>query len=119
MVEVITPPTIGAAIGFITSESMPVSQRIRQKADKDGAYGHHFGLQTLDRTFDRCGFYVGIRQSRSRLQFLFERADFNGDAKKRDVLQASANLLQMLDDSRACPVEVGAILKYVRPPRPC
>ena len=28
MVEVIMPPTIGAAIGFITSEPMPDSQRI-------------------------------------------------------------------------------------------
>ena len=28
-VEVIIPPTIGAAIGFITSDPIPLSQRIR------------------------------------------------------------------------------------------
>ena len=28
MVEVIIPPTMGAAIGFITSDPMPVSRRI-------------------------------------------------------------------------------------------
>ena len=32
MVEVIMPPTIGAAMGFITSEPMPVSHRIGIKA---------------------------------------------------------------------------------------
>jgi hypothetical protein len=34
MVEVIMPPTIGAAIGFITSEPIPDDQRIGNKTGK-------------------------------------------------------------------------------------
>ena len=36
MVEVIIPPTIGAAIGFITSEPMPDSREDRNEARQHG-----------------------------------------------------------------------------------
>ena len=55
MVEVTMPPTIGAAIGFITSEPMPVSQRIGHETGKNGSDGHQFWTQTLYGSFDgRC-----------------------------------------------------------------
>lgn len=34
MVDVIIPPTMGAAMGFITSESIPASQRIGMRLAK-------------------------------------------------------------------------------------
>jgi len=47
MVEVIIPPTMGAAIGFITSEPMPDSHRIGARAGEDGNNGHQLGTETL------------------------------------------------------------------------
>ena len=94
MVEVIMPPTIGAAIGFMTSEPMPDSQRIGTKAGKDRAYGHELWPQTLDRAFNRRCLHIGIRQRLSALQLVFERfmeiddhddAGFDRDAKQRDI----------------------------------
>jgi hypothetical protein len=44
MVEVIMPPTIGAAIGFITSEPMPDSQRIGTRLERTAQTVINFGV---------------------------------------------------------------------------
>jgi hypothetical protein len=48
IVEVIMPPTIGAAIGFITSDPTPVSHRIGTRLAKNSRDRHQFGTQALD-----------------------------------------------------------------------
>ena len=52
MVEVTIPPTIGAAMGFITSEPMPDSHRIGARLRNHGSHRHQFGTQALNRAFD-------------------------------------------------------------------
>ena len=66
------PPTIGAAIGFITSEPIPDSWVRRNQAGENSAYCHEFRPQTLDSAFDGRRFHIGIRQRSTRLQFMFE-----------------------------------------------
>src|SRR5580700_230185 len=44
MVDVIIPPTIGAAMGFITSEPIPVSQRIGMRLARTAHTVINFGL---------------------------------------------------------------------------
>jgi hypothetical protein len=42
MVDVIIPPTIGAAIGYMTSEPTPVSHRIGMRLART-THGHELG----------------------------------------------------------------------------
>ena len=46
------PPTIGAAIGFITSEPIPVSQSIGTRLAKNRGDRHQLGTQALHSAFD-------------------------------------------------------------------
>ncbi len=46
------PPTIGAAIGFITSEPMPLSHRIGNQTREHHAYGHELRPETMHGAFD-------------------------------------------------------------------
>ena len=61
MVDVIIPPTIGAAIGFITSEPMPLSQRIGIRLASTATDGHQFGTKPLHGSFNGSLFNVRRR----------------------------------------------------------
>jgi len=52
MVEVIMPPTSGAAIGFMTSELMPLSHKIGNETRQHHAYGHKFRPEAVHGAFD-------------------------------------------------------------------
>jgi hypothetical protein len=47
------PPTIGAAMGFITSEPTPVLPQDRHQTGHHGGDGHEFGTQATNRAFNR------------------------------------------------------------------
>ena len=65
MVEVIIPPTMGAAIGFITSEPMPVSQRIGTRLASTARDRHQLGPEPLHRAFDGGLLNVRVGQRRA------------------------------------------------------
>ena len=54
IVEVIMPPTIGAAIGFMTSELNPLSHRDWRETQHHHRDRHQFRPKALHRAFDRC-----------------------------------------------------------------
>ncbi len=66
--DVIIPPTIGAAMGFITSEPIPLSQRIGTEAGEYSADRHQLGPKTLNRPFNGglADILLGELCSRSR-----------------------------------------------------
>ena len=72
MVEVIMPPTIGAAIGFITSEPMPDSQRIGTRLASTAQTVMSFGRKRMNSAFNRSFFHIGIRQRFPALKSVFE-----------------------------------------------
>ncbi len=51
-------PTIGAAIGFITSEPMPVSKRIANETGENGGDCHELRTEALNRAFDGSLFNI-------------------------------------------------------------
>jgi hypothetical protein len=53
------PPTIGAAVGFITSEPTPVFPQDRHQTGHHGGDGHEFGTQATNRAFN-CGVLNGL-----------------------------------------------------------
>ena len=88
------PPTIGAAIGFMTSDPIPDSQSIGARLRITAVTGHQFWAQPLDRAIDSRLFEIGLRQKRplsnSVLQSFVEVDDHHHsglhcDPKKSDV----------------------------------
>ena len=58
IVDVIMPPTIGAAIGFITSEPMPLSHRYRCETEHHDRDRHQFRSEALNCAFDSRRFDI-------------------------------------------------------------
>jgi hypothetical protein len=58
IVEVMIPPTIGAAIGIITSDPIPASQRIGARLASTACNRHEFRLEALHRSLDGRGLDV-------------------------------------------------------------
>ena len=65
IVEVIMPPTIGAAMGFITSDPTPVSHRIGTRPRQNSRHGHQLGPQVLDGAFGGGLLDIGAPQGGS------------------------------------------------------
>jgi hypothetical protein len=61
MVDVTMPPTIGAAIGFVTSEPTPVSHNGDEAREHD-AHGHELRAESVHCAFDSRFFDVFVLQ---------------------------------------------------------
>jgi hypothetical protein len=72
MVEVIMPPTIGAAIGFITSEPIPLSHKIGMRLARTAVTVMSFG-RNLHCTLNGGSFNVLVFESHAEGETLVER----------------------------------------------
>ena len=73
MVEVIMPPTIGAAIGFMTSEPMPDSQRIGTRLARTAQTVMSFGRKRWTAPSMAAASTSAFVNGFPALQFVFER----------------------------------------------
>jgi hypothetical protein len=72
-VELTMPPTIGAAIGFIRSELMPVFPEDGPETRDHGEYGHQHRPQAQDRPLRRGSLDVLMVQRAPLRETLIER----------------------------------------------